>query len=417
MAAKISMRRMWAVAAFLAATPALAGCSTATPEKASATPTAAVPSDLGVNSFSAGFTYMARLRPLTAQGSGMVGVILGDSSAQSRFKDFEAQLQSAFEQAGYSSSQIKIDDARGGDESQLSLAQEDIGQGASVLVVDPLSDAVGADVARYAQDHGVKVITFDHPIFSGGNTYHVDFDSVRSGTLLGQGFMQCVLDWKVSNPKVFVLNGGEDTDPNAIAVAQGYNRVLWGDGTTPQRPGKTNNQGFVLIADQIAKGWDTTEGTSVFQEQYKAHKEINATLEASDELGNAVIQVLKKAGVKPRTVPATGQDATLQGMVNVVQGYQCGSVYKPPYLEAQAAVALATVLRAGATPPRSLVNATLTPPAGVSGRQQQAVLLAPTWVTLANLARTVLKDGFVSASALCSVVGAAVCQANNIPTS
>jgi D-xylose transport system substrate-binding protein len=104
-------------------------------------------------------------------------------------------------------------------------------------------------------------------------------------------------------------------------------------------------------------------------------------------------------------------------MVNVVQGYQCGSVYKPPYLEAQAAVALATVLRAGATPPRSLVNATLTPPAGVSGRQQQAVLLAPTWVTLANLAHTVLKDGFVSASALCSVVGAAVCQANNIPTS
>ena len=38
-------------------------------------------------------------------------------------------------------------------------------------------------------------------------------------------------------------------------------------------------------------------------------------------------------------------------MENILQGYQCGSVYKPIYLEAQDAVALATILRAGKTPP------------------------------------------------------------------
>ncbi len=43
-----------------------------------------------------------------------------------------------------------------------------------------------------------------------------------------------------------------------------------------------------------------------------------------------------------KKIPMTGQDATLQGMQNVLAGYQCGSVYKPIYLEAQAAVALAT---------------------------------------------------------------------------
>jgi D-xylose transport system substrate-binding protein len=114
-------------------------------------------------------------------------------------------------------------------------------------------------------------------------------------------------------------------------------------------------------------------------------------------------------------VPATGQDATLQGLVNILQGYQCGSVYRPPLREAQAVVSLATALRTGATPSSKLVNATLNPPAGVVGRQQPAVLLTPVWVGKTNIEATVLKDGFVDRATLCGAVGAAICQANNIP--
>ena len=62
-------------------------------------------------------------------------------------------------------------------------------------------------------------------------------------------------------------------------------------------------------------------------------------------------------GVKPKTFPTTGQDATLTGLQNILSGYQCGTVYKPIYLEAQAAVALAIYLRAGKTAPDSLLNA------------------------------------------------------------
>ncbi|GAB1692846.1 hypothetical protein [Krasilnikovia sp. M28-CT-15] len=40
-----------------------------------------------------------------------------------------------------------------------------------------------------------------------------------------------------------------------------------------------------------------------------------------------------------KKIPTTGQDATLRGMENILKGYQCGSVYKPVYIEAQDAVA------------------------------------------------------------------------------
>ena len=53
----------------------------------------------------------------------------------------------------------------------------------------------------------------------------------------------------------------------------------------------------------------------------------------------------------PKTFPTTGQDATLTGLDNMLAGYQCGTVYKPIFLEAQSAVALALYLRAGKKPP------------------------------------------------------------------
>jgi len=121
-------------------------------------------------------------------------------------------------------------------------------------------------------------------------------------------------------------------------------------------------RGYTLVGDAIAPGWDNTQGQAIFQTAFTANTKINATVEANDGLANAVITVLKGAGVKANTIPTTGQDATIQGMENVLQGYQCGSVYKPIYIEAQAAVALATILRAGQTPSTDLVNGTTKDP-------------------------------------------------------
>ena len=378
-------------------------------------PTATVPSDLSVSSFDASFTYMPKLKPLAQAGSGIVGVILPDTTSSARYVAFDAPyLKQAFDAAGYTSAQYKIDNAQGQEAQELALAQADITAGAKVLIMDPLNSTVGSQIQNLAQSHGVKVISYDRATFTGTNTYYVSFDNVQVGKLIGQGFMKCVTDWKVSSPKVFTLNGGEDSDPNAVSFAQGYNSVVWGDTTTPQPAGKTNSAGYTLIGDQVAPGWDNAKGGTIFQQQYTAHPTINATIEANDGLGNAVIQVLKNKGVKANTIPTTGQDATLDGMVNVLQGFQCGSVYKAVYLEAQDAVALATVLRAGLTPPSALVNGTTSPPSGVSGSQQPASLLTPIWVDKSNMATTVIKDNFVDKATLCGKVTAAVCSAAGI---
>jgi D-xylose transport system substrate-binding protein len=126
-----------------------------------------------------------------------------------------------------------------------------------------------------------------------------------------------------------------------------------------------------------------------------------------------VITDLKGDGVKAKTIPTTGQDATAQGMAWILEGYQCGSVYKAVYKEAQDAVAMATILLAGDKPPAALLNGSTVDPAD-STITEPASLLTPVWVTKANMEATVVKDGFDPAAAICAIAGAALCTADGI---
>jgi len=411
----MKLSRLGGLSLVLAVGVIATACSSSSSSTTSTTSASSGPSGLSTSSFNVNFTAMSQLKSVASSGSGLVGVILPDTTSSTRYVDFDAPyLTKAFQQAGYSSSDFKIDNAQGVDATEVADAQADITEGAKVLVFDPLDSTTGAQVQQLAAAHGVQLISYDRATFVGTNTYYVSFDNVQVGKLIGQGFEDCVTAWNVSSPKVFELDGGEDTDPNAVSFAQGYDQVIWGNTTTPESAGLTNSKGYTLVGDQITPGWTNATGATIFQQQFTAHPTINATVEANDGLANVVIGDLKNAGVGPKKIPTTGQDATLQGMQWVLQGYQCGSVYKPIYEEAQDAVALATYLRAGKTPPSSLVNSTTSPPSGVTGTTQPASLLTPIWVTASNMNATVIKDQFISASTLCTAVGSSVCSSAGI---
>ena len=173
-----------------------------------------VPSDLSISSFDVNFTYMPKLKDLVTAGHGMVGVVLPDTTTSARYIAYDLPfLKQAFTGAGYSSTQFKIDNAQGQEQQELALAQADITAGATVLIMDPQNSSVGSAIQAYAQSHGVKIISYDRATFTGTNTYYVSFDNVNVGKLIGKGFMDCVTAWGVKNPKVFTLNGGEDTGP------------------------------------------------------------------------------------------------------------------------------------------------------------------------------------------------------------
>jgi D-xylose transport system substrate-binding protein len=369
---------------------------------ASGSSAAAVPS-ISVGSFDRTMSAMATLKPLAATGKGNVAVILPDTVTSARYTEFDAPyLTRALGMAGLSSSQFTVQNAQGSDATELSDAQTAITKGASVLIMDPLDSGVGAQIESYAKAHGVEVIDYDRLTLGGSRSNYVSFNNVEVGKLIGDGFTACVTAWKVAKPNVLVMKG-DPTDNNATLFAQGYLGVL-----QPHFADKS----YTLVGTP-AGTWTPSVAVSEFQQQFTAHKNINSVLTPNDANAAPIIHYLQTTlHVKAQTFPVTGQDASTIGLQNVLAGYQCGTVYKPIYLEAQAAVALAMYLRAGKTAPSTLVNGSTND--SKTSTAVPSVLLAPKWVTTDNMNSTVIADQFVKAAQLCVGAYATACKAAGI---
>jgi D-xylose transport system substrate-binding protein len=368
----------------LAAAAASCGSSSSSSSNASSSGGGAVP-QVDVTKFTADYAVMKTLQSLAAQGKGKIGVLLPDTTTSTRYVQYDApNLTKAFKAAGLSSSDFKITNAGGSVSTMQQQAEADITDGASVLLIDPIDTGSGAAIEKNAEAKGLKVIDYDRLVLGGpADRYYVSFNNVQVGKLIGQGEISCIDAWGVKNPNILIMDG-DPTDNNAKLFAQGYNGGLapkFADGT------------YKKVGEPTGT-WDAPTAQTLFEQQYTAHPNINAVVTPNDNVAGAVIAALKNKKIPPKTFPTTGQDASLPGLQNVLAGYQCGTVYKPYYLEAQAAAALALYLRAGQTPPSTLVNSTTKD--STIGADVKSVYTPPTWVTVDNMADTVVKDGKVT---------------------
>jgi len=360
------------------------------------------PSNISATSFTTDFSVMKQFKSLAAAGHGKIATILPDTVSSTRYVSYDApDITKALQTAGVSSSNYVVQNALGSDATQLTDAQTDISNGATVLLVDPLDSGVGAQIESYAKSRGVKVIDYDRLTLGGSRAYYVSFNNVLVGKTMGDGLVSCIKSWHVSKPQVVVMHGAA-TDNNATLFAQGYDGVL----------NPLFHKGTYTAVAHTAGTWDPPTQETEFQAVYTAHSNLNAALVPNDTTNAPIVTYLQSLHVKPKTFPTTGQDASLTGLQNVLAGYQCGTVYKPNAIEAQASVALALYLRAGKKPPAKLVNATTKDTTG--GTKVPTVALTPKWVTTSNMNSTVVKDNYVPAAQLCAGSYASACTAAGI---
>jgi D-xylose transport system substrate-binding protein len=117
--------------------------------------------------------------------------------------------------------------------------------------------------------------------------------------------------------------------------------------------------------------------------------------------------VLKKNKLNGK-VPVTGQDATVQGLQNILAGDQCMTVYKAIKQEADAAADLAISLAKGE---KKAAPDTVTDPE--SKASVPSVLLDPKAIDITSV-KDVVADGFVTKDALCTGDFAKLCTDNGV---
>jgi D-xylose transport system substrate-binding protein len=268
---------------------------------------------------------------------GKVAVLLPDSKSSVRWETVDRPfLKKAFEDAGV---EVEIQNAEGDKATQQQQAEQAITNGAKVLLLVNLDSGSGAAIAANAKSQDVKVIDYDRLTLNGDSDYYVSFDNEQVGKLQGEGLVNCIEEKGTEKPAIAVLNGSP-TDNNATLFKNGYDSVI---------NEKFDSGEWTEVADQSVPDWDNQKALTIFEQMLqKANNKVDGVLAANDGLGNAAISALKQR--KLPQIPVTGQDATLQGIQNIVNGDQCMTVYKAIKKEADAAAKIAIALVNGETP-------------------------------------------------------------------
>ncbi|MFF0655947.1 MULTISPECIES: substrate-binding domain-containing protein [Micromonospora] len=320
-----------------------------------------------------------------------IGVILPDSKSSARWEGADRKyLEAAFKAAGVD---YTIQNAQGDKSAFSTIADGMLTSGVTALMIVNLDSGTGKAVLEKAKSQGVATIDYDRLTLGGSAQYYVSFDNEAVGKLQGEGLSKCLTDKGAQKPKIAYLNGSQ-TDNNATLFKNGYDSIL--------KP-KFDAGEYTKGPDQNVPDWDNAQAGVIFEQMLTQEKgKIDGVLAANDGLGNAAISVLKKNQLNGK-VPVTGQDATVQGLQNILAGDQCMTVYKAVKKEADAAAELAIALAKGE---RKDTGQTVKDPEG--GRDVPSVLLEPKAIYKDNV-KDVVADGYVTKEELCTGAFAKLC--------
>ena len=324
------------------------------------------------------------------KASGKVGVILPDTTSSTRYELYDKPLLTkALTDAGIDAD---VQNAQGDKNKFASIAQSMIGQGVDVLIIDSIDAASGAGVEAEAAAAGVDVIDYDRVNLGGNAPYYVSFDNEDVGRLQAQTLVDCLEAQDIDKPKVIMMNGGTDVDNNAVLFQKGAHEVL---------DPLADSGDIELVAEQTVKGWDVENAAPAFEQALtSAGGDVQGVLAANDDIANAVNGVLKNRGLDGHVV-LTGQDASVEGLQNIITGNQSMTIFKDVTLEATAAAQLAIALIQGTDPADAGMTLAPFEDPQAPDHDLQALLLPAQVITQANV-QDVIDSGALTVEDLCA---------------
>jgi len=338
----------------------------------------------------------------TGASGGKVEVcaLLPDTKSSVRYTLFDQPLlEQAFKAAGVSGSVLN---AQGDTQTQITQGEQCVTNGAKVILVDGLDSGTATAIEKSAKAAGIKTIDYDRLTLGGSASYYVSFNNVTVGELQAKALVAAMTAKGImgagKSPVVAELDGAP-TDNNATLFAQGAHTVLdplFKSGALTKGP------------KQAVPQWDNQKALTIFEQMLtKTGNKIDAVLAANDGLANAVVTALKSHKLK--AIPVTGQDATPQGVQNIISGWQSMTVYKAVPLEAKAAAAAAIAIIKG-----DPVKTNGTTKDTVANRDVPSILETPQTINKANY-EILFTDKFLKKTEVCVGAFAKDCKTFTSP--
>jgi D-xylose transport system substrate-binding protein len=258
------------------------------------------------------------------------------------------------------------------------------------------AEAAGTMVER-AKQSDVPVIAYDRLISDADIDYYVSFNNVRQGRIEARTLLD-----KLGNNgkgKSIVMINGSPTDPSAGDYKKGAHQIF-------------DASGVEIAKEYDTPDWSPDKAQLEMEQAITAlgKDNIDAVYSANDGMAGGAIAAMKSAGIDPQQVPVTGGDAEVAAIQRILAGEQYMTIYLTIRKQAEVSAQLAVAAANGDKAPAGLINAKVD-----NGQKQvPSVLLTPVAVTKNNIKDTVIADGFLDPSEICTGKYADMCEAAGI---
>jgi D-xylose transport system substrate-binding protein len=266
---------------------------------------------------------------------------------------------------------------------QQQQAEAALTQGVKVMVLDPVDGAAAAAIVNQANSKNVPVISYDRLLLNSKPDYYVEFNSPQVGKIQGQALV-AKLKKDGSKGSIVMINGAP-TDNNAKLFKQGAHSVIDGSG-------------FKVAKEYDTPDWSPDKAQSEMDQAISSLGKSGfvGVYAANDGTAGGAIASMKAAGVDPKKIPTTGQDAELPAIQRILAGDQYMTVYKPIKPLADKAAEWAVGLVQGKKPSDATAKEN-------NGKVDvPTIKLDVTPVTADKVKSTVIADGFWKASDVCA---------------
>lgn len=247
--------------------------------------------------------------------------------------------------------EVTVQNAQGDPQQQQRQIEDAIAQGADLILLTSADANLIAGGLAAAEAAGVPVVLYDHDAIGGKAEAHVVFDSLAVGQAQGQ--------------RAAELINAMDKQPVKVARVKGNQGEY---GTTQYEKGQDEflksliDSGKVeVVCEQYTQNWDPTLAQSFAEDCLtRSGGDVDMFIGMNDgTTGGAVVALIGQGFQPGEKIVTGGQDATVEALRYIAQGWQDNSVLKDLKVEADNAAQVVAGILAGTGVPKELVNGTV----------------------------------------------------------
>lgn len=282
-------------------------------------------------------------------GAGPVFMLLPNTQT-TRFEERDAPLFQEFMKKYSPDTEVIIRNAEGDPDKQQDQVNDAITQGASAIVLVSADANLASGSLALAEQARVPVVLYDHDAKDGPAAAQVVFDSKQVGELQGQRAAELIEGMPEGVVKVARIKG----NPGEYGTQQ------YQAGQDESLQPLIDSGRVEVVCDQNITNWDPVEGQSFMEDCLTSNNnDIDLVVSMNDGLAGAAIAALTTQNLEG-VVPVTGgQDANVEALQYIIQGFQDNTVFKDLRLEAEAAAKIVSAIIAGDEVPEDLINGTV----------------------------------------------------------